>query len=338
MYVVAAHLVETLSGVSIADFLRQEITEPLGMEHTYLGHDEVIAHQALDRLARGYGWDDDKHEYFEIDWPIQPEAVGAGEIMNTASDFVLFLRCMIHQTLPLSAAGHKELVKPRMIVDSSPEPHWSQELYALGWSTSTYHGEVVIDHSGSTSGFGCHMVYLPGRKWGMMILGNSGDGSSGIDKIMWRLVDDLLCIPQEKRVNWSERVGDDETNWRSKAVNELYPKIPEPPIPLTLPITSYTGSYQHKGYGEFVVDLKDGKLEIDAPDRTYPFKLFLTHISGEFFAAERMDMGSREKEISKAAFRLNQDGSVDQFGVALIPDLERELIWFNKHSEHGSRE
>ncbi|KAJ9602980.1 hypothetical protein H2200_012760 [Cladophialophora chaetospira] len=330
MYVVAVHLVETLTGLSMGDYLRRTISGPLGMSNSHLGHDEVITHGALDELAKGYGWDDDKLEYFEIDWPIQPEAVGAGEIISTATDFACFLRCMIHKTMPISAEGHDELVKPRTIVPERPSPFRSQQLYALGWLTSTYHGESIIDHSGGTSGFGSHMIYLPKQHWGLVILGNAMESSRAINKIMWTMVDDLLRVPKEKRFDWDRHRVEDWTEWRLKAYKELYPKTPNPPIPLTLPLPAYAGSYQHKGYGALTVNMRDAKLEIDAMDRTYRFKLFLTHISGEFFVAERRDVDSRDKEIVQAAFRLNVDGAVAYFGVALIPGRDKELIWFRR--------
>ncbi len=80
MYVVAVHLVESLTRRWFGDFVRQRIWEPLGMTDTYFGLEDVIQHGALDQLAKGYRWVEESSKYAEVPWPIQPEGAGAGEV------------------------------------------------------------------------------------------------------------------------------------------------------------------------------------------------------------------------------------------------------------------
>jgi CubicO group peptidase (beta-lactamase class C family) len=54
MYVASAHLVETLTGQWIGDFVRQRIWEPLRMGATF------------------YGWDKETKGYIEVPWIDQP--------------------------------------------------------------------------------------------------------------------------------------------------------------------------------------------------------------------------------------------------------------------------
>ena len=330
MYAVAVHLIETLTHVSMEDFLRQRIWTPLNMTETYFGLDDVIKHHALDRLAKGYGWDKEKAAYFEVPWPKQPEAAGAGEMKSTAGDYAHFLRCMIQQTEPISSAGHEELIKPRMIMGDEPQPFWSPALYALGWTTETYHGETVIGHNGCTNGFGSKMMYLPRKKWGVVIFGNTMSAGPANDKICWTLVDDLLSISVEKRFDWDGQAVKDEMEWVPKTVGEIYPEIPEPPVPLALPLSAYVGEYLDDGYGLLAVESKEGKLEVDATDRSWRFKLFLTHVSGQLFAGEKYDIDSRDKDMLKVEFRLNADGTVGQVGIVLVRELEDSMIWFRR--------
>lgn len=331
MYVVATHLVETLTCVWMGDFLREKIWEPLNMKDTYFGLDAVKEHGAIDQLAKGYRWDKEKSCFAEVAWPVQPEGAGAGEMKSTAGDYAKFLRSMIRRTGPISKEGHEELVKPRTIVGDEPKPFHSHALYALGWEVETYHGETIIGHDGSTSGFGCKMLYLPRLDWGMVIFGNTMGAYLAEETICWAMIDDLLKVPEEERFDWDKQhEEDEEESEECKTKEELYPKLPNTPIPLTLSLASYAGSYRNIGFGTLVVECKDGMLEIDATDRTWRFTLSLKHVSGEFFIANLLDIDSFGKETFKAQFRIDPEGSVSEFGVSFMREMEDEMIWFEK--------
>ena len=247
----------------MGDFLRQKIWEPLKMKNTYFGEDDVEGHGAIDQLAKGHRWDEEKSTYAEVPWPKQPEAAGAGEIISTVGDYAAFLRSMIHKTVPISKKGHEELVKPRIIAsitDDDPNPplFHSHSLYALGWEVQTYHGETVIGHDGCTNGFASKMLYLPRLEWGVVIFGNTTMASMAEEKICWTLIDDLLNVPMEKRFDWEKHWKECQDEPECKTREGLYPKLPETPIPLTLPLASYAGSYEDTGYGILVVEYNVG--------------------------------------------------------------------------------
>ncbi|KAF2674215.1 beta-lactamase/transpeptidase-like protein [Microthyrium microscopicum] len=330
MYAVATYLIETLTNMPIRDFLRQRIWTPLGMKNTYFGLDDVIEHQLLNKVAKGYGWDNDKSSCFEVDHPRQPEAAGAGEMITTTGDYALFLRCMLQRTGPISAAGHEELVKPRMITDQDPNPFWSHQLYSMGLEIENYHGEQVIGHTGSTTGFACQMVFLPRKNWGFVIMGNTHVDVMGKTKIRWTLIDDLLEVPASKRFDWNAYAARLEKELEAATIEDLYPNLPDSRLPLTVPLTDYTGSYWHAGYEELTVDLESGRLEVDASDRCWRFKLLLEHISGQYFVAKKVDIDTREEDLLKAEFRIDSSGSVGQLGIAFVADSKDEIIWFDK--------
>jgi hypothetical protein len=348
MYVVAVHLVETLTGIWMGDFLQQRIWEPLNMKDTYWGQDDVEEHRASNKLSKCYRWDEDKSTHVEMPWPKQPEGAGAGEMKTTAVDYAKFLRCMIKKSQPLSEKAHEELVKPRIISHypgeypgEEPRPFHSHTLYALGWEVETYHGETVIGHEGLTTGYACKMLYLPERNWGFVTFANSSAAAMALGKICWTMIDDLLNIPAEKRFDWDAQWKQYEKEPECKTKEELYPKLPETPIPLTLPLYSYAGSYKDEGYGTLVVEYKDGKLQVDCTDRTWQFTLSLEHVSGEYLIAEMTDVADLTKRTMRAQFRLDAEGVVREFGVAFVDDIGDELIWFqrlNKGDENMRKE
>ncbi|KAF1815733.1 hypothetical protein P152DRAFT_194777 [Eremomyces bilateralis CBS 781.70] len=133
-----------------------------------------------------------------------------------------------------------------------------------------------------------------------------------------------------KRFDWEAQAVKDEVEWRAKTVEALYPRIPNPPLPLAASISSHAGIYREEGYGTYIVECKEGKLVIDATDRSWRVKLLFTHVSREFFTVEKLDVDSREKTMLKAEFRLDVDCSVGQLGIAILSDHADLLIWFRR--------
>ncbi len=236
---------------------------------------------------------------------------------------------MIRKTGPISQQGHEELVKPRTITGDEPKPFHSHMLYALGWEVETYHGETIIGHDGATNGFECKMLYLPRLQWGVVIFGNVLAAARAQEVICSALVDDLLNVPMEQRFDWEKHWKEEDVESESKTKEEIYPDLPTTPIPLTLPPSLYAGLYMHEGYGNVVVKYEKRMLRVDATDRTWRFKLSLEHVSGEFFVAELLDVDTLTKDNIKAQFRLDAKGTVSEFGIDLVEELE-DLIWFRR--------
>ncbi|KAK0126158.1 hypothetical protein ONS95_007776 [Cadophora gregata] len=332
MFAVAAHLVETLTGQHLEDFLREKIWDPLKMNNTFYAGEDLEQRQGTRDMATGYGYDKEKKEYFEIPWPVQPEGRGAGEIISSALDYAEFLKCMINKTEPISEKGHEELVKPRIVTDETLKPYMSHVCYSLGFETFSYHGELIIGHDGATDGFTSKMIFIPRLKWGFVSFANFQDGYEAQQKICWALVYDLLSISLDKQLDWDEHFQreHDENHPDTKEDRYLYPKLPEPPLPTTLELSAYVGEYCHPGWGTHIVDFKDGKLQIDCRDRTWKYILTLVHASGEFFVAAVRMLDVREKFNLRAEFRIGPDGGVGALGIEYIEELGGEKIWFDR--------
>lgn len=331
MFTVAAHLVETLSGQWLGDFLRQRSWEPLNMKNTYYGNEDLKERRGTQDMAVSYGWDEEAKEYFEIPWPFQPEGSGAGEMISSVLDYAEFLKCMTNKTSPISVSGHEELVKPRMLTGDDLKPYFSHMCYALGWETFTYHGELIIGHDGSVDGFTGKMIYLPRLQWGFVAFANSDGGYAVEQKVCWALVDDLLNVPKEKRLDWDAILEKELDEEKPPSKEELYPDLPEVPIPLTLPLSAYAGEYHHPGYETLEVKFEGEKLQVDGTDRTWKFVMPLIHVSGEFFIAEVYNVDTRYKSPLRAEFRLGSDGAVRSFGVEFLEGLKNdEKIWFER--------
>ncbi|KAH7364466.1 putative penicillin-binding protein [Rhexocercosporidium sp. MPI-PUGE-AT-0058] len=330
MFTVAAHLIERLSGQYLGDFLRQKIWEPLNMVNTFYGGDELEKRQRTQDMAIGYGYDAKAQEYFTIPWPVQPEGSGAGEMISNVLDYAKFLKCMINKTGPISEKGHEELVKPRIVTDDELKPFMSHTCYALGWEMFSYHGELIIGHSGAVNGFSSKMIFIPRLKWGFVSFTNSDNGYQVQQKICWSLFYELVKVPLEKHFDWDGDFQEWQDKDHPKTKEELYPNLPEKPLPTSLELSAYAGEYYHPGYESHVVELKDGKLQVDGMDRTVRYNLTLIHATGEFFVAEIFFVDERNPYNARAEFRIGPDGDVKSFGVDYIEALEGEKIWFER--------
>ncbi len=131
---------------------------------------------------------------------------------------------------------------------------------------------------------------------------------------------------------------DDEKHFQNNAKSILFPNIPSAPLPLSLPLESYTGTYSHPAYRNMTITLPSSsssspQLHIDRKDVTWKMVIDLEHVSGEHFIA-RMDSLTAPDGNFKTAFptefRLGVDGTVTDFGARMEEEMGEEKIWFKR--------
>ncbi|KXT14123.1 hypothetical protein AC579_89, partial [Pseudocercospora musae] len=180
------------------------------------------------------------------------------------------------------------------------EPLRSPAFQGMGWAIEYYRGHKIVGHAGAVPGFSCLMRYLPEKKFGSVVLGNSGGMDSASEPICWRLVDEFLGVPKDERLDWVKMAKEEEDGlWRDRA---------EPKLELPVGLERLAGTYTHPGYGEFEFEVKGGNLVADARDRTFGSKV-------------------------EAEFRLGVDGQVEELGIDFVDEDESEMIWFSGEGE-----
>jgi len=202
MYVVICHVIETVTGSWLGDFFKSRIWDPLGMTSTFFQIEDVLA--SGKPIAKGYNWNPAKGDFDTVAWSSVP-GDGAGGIFSNVLDYAKWIRSMIDKTGPLSQAGYKAVTTPHMIYDINL-PGYSDLLYCYGWTTALYHGERILSHTGGLQGFNSDVIFLPDRKWGVVLLSNTNPtGIYAIYKLKYHLIDELLQIPQKYREDWNAR-------------------------------------------------------------------------------------------------------------------------------------
>ncbi|XWW98693.1 hypothetical protein V2A60_006695 [Cordyceps javanica] len=134
---------------------------------------------------------------------------------------------------------------------------------------------------------------------------------------------------EEQEEGQGAKVGEDELK-----------KTPPQRQPLTTPLETYAGTYEHPGYHQLLLESKDGQLFVDASERSFGFTGVFHHVADQRLftlrIAESEAWGGQDLTAVKAEFTLDDNksgGRVTRLGIAMEPDMEdtnEEMIWFTR--------
>lgn len=166
-YILLGGIIEKLSGLTYADYVRKNILVPLGMTNTgFLGEE-------LPELATPYVV---PAEGQPKPGKIRPIPIGSdGALVSTALDLAKYLGMWLRRGAPLlSSESYAEAVRPR--VPMPQEPRWPEPVgpsfYALGLSVQRFFGRTLIGHGGSVLVYTAHIGFVPEEGVGVAVLAN----------------------------------------------------------------------------------------------------------------------------------------------------------------------
>lgn len=348
MYVVASHVIETVTGDWLGDCLARSFWQPLGMTGTYFCLDHARA--APETLAQGYYYsgfreDLDDHDliddelYQKVNWMSVQEVSGAGAIITNVLDYAKWVHAWLHpQSFIDKNIFHepetvRQLWEPRTLIPAD-KPFTGPRAYALGWETATYHGVQLYEHSGGMNAFGTQLLLVPELHFGVIIMANTPLTSNFAAQLLaYHLLNDRLNVPLEKRFDW------DRKNWSTieKEKQRVANKINYRPVAVlspSLPLGEYTGTYSHDGYKSITVYLgRRGELLADRKDMTWPEAITFQPVSGEHFlmiSEHDEDFGAFCPEVYEAEFRIDIEGKACALGIAWENAMGNEKIWFTR--------
>lgn len=338
MYTVATYVVERLTGQSWAQFLQDRIFDPLEMSSSYLQPGAVLSSKNSDNLAWPLVWLSDKNTHKQIGVYDQPEGQGAGSIHSTVVDYAKWIRAFMKKDEILFPDNiYDELTRPRVIADIDPIPFTSTSTYALGWEVESYRGYKIVQHSGGVSGYNSQMLFMPDLQFGLVMFGNESNASSAITVLQMELIDELLGIPKQNRVDWNQREEEMEKKYEQEnkqsaeeILNDIQDKFGSTESKTSRDLNSYCGTYHHGAYHDLIVTIKDDKLHVDGNDRTYPFQLSFQHICGNRFLVHHFDEDDEITRYARAYFGVDGNDSVNSMGISLEDNMGDDLIWFDR--------
>lgn len=163
-YVVLGDIIEHVSAMSYATFLRRHIFAPLGMARTGvyqgppIGSGHALGYLADGSVASAY---------------LTAASASAGAIYSTAGDLYRWDQALITETPRLVASS----LLRQILVVHAPCPRQSCPLpadrgYGYGWFVGGTGRDRLLNHSGSVLGFWAYNGFYPARDTVVVVLGN----------------------------------------------------------------------------------------------------------------------------------------------------------------------
>lgn len=161
-FVLAALIIENVTGMRYAEYMKKAVFEPLGMKHA------LVDEKGLFVENRVKGYDLVQGERKEIEkshlWMF-----GAGDIVGTLND-AYCLNKAIKYGLLLKKETWEEALTPNPI-----------NGMGMGCTIDTFQGKKRIRHNGGHLGFRTLHVQIPQDDFDVLVLSNSGFGNARVD-------------------------------------------------------------------------------------------------------------------------------------------------------------
>jgi len=161
-YALLAEIVRRVSGMSLREFARKNIFEPLGMNRTFFFDDfrEVVPRRAWSYVRGPEG------RY--LAYVDTNDLVGAGGIYTTVGDMALWNGNFDDPKAGGSAVVGRALTPGRL-------RDGRETKYAYGLEIDTFRGLRVIKHDGSYGGYAAMFLRFPDERFAVFCAANVGD-------------------------------------------------------------------------------------------------------------------------------------------------------------------
>jgi CubicO group peptidase (beta-lactamase class C family) len=318
LYLVAGHVIETVSGQSWEDFVRTRILDRVGMTHSDVHHS---AAGKPGNVATPHA---------EVNDTVRPVAPflsdntnPAGGIMSGAEDMAKWLMVQLDSgrvadgSRLFSPASTRQIwreVTPEPINDAPAGlPHLRPNMsgYALGLETRDYRGKLLLTHTGGLPGYLSRVAMLPELRLGVVVLTNQESGAA-FNALAYRVLDHYLGVKAPDYVGIYDKLRLQNRAKLAKLEADAARQRDSTSGP-SLPLARYAGVYRDVWYGDVAIAEENGKLVIRMT-RTPSMVGDLQHWQHDTFVARWRDRELRADAY--VTFALNPDGGIDRVKMA----------------------
>lgn len=199
-YNLMAEIVWRVSGRPFAEFMEEEIFEPLGMDNTgiLVDHQQVVENRAtsyapnerLDELINLHPTPPSANGEWRM-WVDNTAAPGSSSVLTSVEDMAKWMRNF--ETAEVGGAAVLRQMLQRGVLNSGERID-----YAFGLNVSDERGLTAVSHGGGWRGFRTHFLWFPEEKLAVTVLGNSTAFDSGDTamRVAGALLGDRLGPPQ----------------------------------------------------------------------------------------------------------------------------------------------
>jgi CubicO group peptidase (beta-lactamase class C family) len=162
-YAHLALIVEAVSGMPFAQFLRKNIFEPLDMNAT------VAYEKGISTVARrAFGYTANGKSFEPTDQSLTSSVLGDGGIYSSVEDLYKWDQALYGEKL-VRAGSLEQAFTPARLNDGRAT------AYGFGWEIGKYRGLSTVRHSGHTVGFSTAIARFPERRFTVFLLVNRSD-------------------------------------------------------------------------------------------------------------------------------------------------------------------
>ncbi|WP_445146745.1 serine hydrolase [Dyella sp. Tek66A03] len=269
LFAVATLVIEQVSGQRYADFIRDRIFKPVGM-------DEALVDMTYLKPGMNVAMGHAKFNFSELR-PVPPMAwsnnPGAGGIYANVHDLAKWMNVQLAGgQLPngqrlFSEDSHKQMwsMLTPMKISEPPVPELNESRpnfagYGEGWFLSDYRGQRLVWHTGGWPGMVSRVTLVPELKLGIVVL-TSQESGAAFNAVTYRVLDAYLGKDKKDwvaayaaAVKKSEGNADD--SWKKHQAARDKGSKP------SLSLADYAGTYRDPWYGDIVVSKEGGKLRL----------------------------------------------------------------------------
>lgn len=308
-YLAAGQIVEKVSKKPWAEFLKERVFAPLGMNRSFPLLSEVPdTNRASAHLI--------VKDSLRVIEPFSADAIGpAGSVQSCIDDLALWTICMLDSSKYkggqlLSSTTWKELFTPQVLIPDSQfyptiqltRPNWTS--YGLGWFQQDYRGQKVNYHTGSLAGEIAMHGQLPAYQVGVFMIGNL-DHAEVRHALLFRAFDQFaLGIDRDWNAEFRELYQKLTVDFKIKILEAESARVLK-----TQPsgsLEDYTGLYSSPLFGDMSVSLAEGTLRFSLNNKLLGG---LQHWHFDTFRA-KWDSLSYAEGLSLLSFTRNQSGVI----------------------------
>lgn len=301
-YIMAADIIEKVSGETWEELLQKRILDPIGMDGTVLSVNQKKHLRASPYITRLH------NKVEKLDFKNSDILGPAGGIRSNIDDMSKWLIF----NMKTGAFDGKQLIKPATIKylgtpvsltgGGIRDTEIFYSTYGFGRFIDSYKGKMRIHHGGTLFGFASQMSFLPFENVGVVILANmNGTPLTGI--IEQTIYDRVLELDETE---WNYRVRN-----RHERMMQYYEKMAEQAEDNTEPSDKspfspdeMVGKYENPGYGCFEIIKTGDSLSVKTSIYNFPlihhnenkYKM-INEISGEQFILDFISEDGRIKHF-----------------------------------------
>lgn len=181
-YLLLAYILQRVSGKSYHEYIKENVLEPAGLQHTLFAHEHTIVPNRVQGYTRDRG-------FFEnCEYQTASLAFGCGDLMSTTEDLYNWNKALLAYKLVSKDMLQKAFTAYKLIDGNYTK-------YGYGWFVDSV-GTKWIHHEGQVSGFTALEEYYPDKDVYVAILTNqlSGEDTTDFSENRFRLYNNLLQL------------------------------------------------------------------------------------------------------------------------------------------------